>query len=567
MTTTFRVDDVKPATDRPPTRPFGETVKGALVVGGDLEMQVVETSTHALLGGVHRAFAEHRPLVLSPDVVWLTIAQGVAQHIRLNAEALRSRLVRHDGKKKLVVGWNGAFPTEPASIAEIVKRFREVLGAEIGDGRARLLTCDFSTTTDVERTASEIILLDAFSPFFDLELRCVCGIPEITLTGTVDDWRAIRTRIDVLTELCLDSARGSLADLRFWTSSLAPIADRLVAAAAGQPDAAFFRELYKPKQAYGAERITGWIARLYPYLKNYERAGCFDRKNPLLELSIDFLAEDPPKGPHGPGWYNGPSITSDDVPPMGGSCFVSVTDDVSKTAFDVVLEGGVLAVQIDHEQRVVPRAAWTLRKSEGSISTVLADLALRDDVVRTEASGESADPLRPSLVGSLPTEINLFHERFGGVRLFVGKNEWRVRGPGELDTIAFAYENGARPHGIQRVIDLPDGTCIAIDRTIGGLAFLRVTPVSAPPDEHAEPSSDHEQAPRFFVKEDMRMVQVVSRSLAPLLTKAMATGGAIDMPSIASYWDELFPFVKEPPAPQKPLLATLKGIFTGKKTR
>lgn len=563
MSTTFRVDDVKPATDRPETRRFGDTVtvKGALVIGGDLDMQVADVSTHALLGSVHRAFAEHRPLVLSPDVVWLTIAQGVAQHIRLHAEALRSRLVRHEGKKKLVVGWNGAFPTEPGPIAEIVKAFRAALGAEIGDGRARLLTCDFSTTTDVERTASEIILLDAFSPFFDLELRCVCGIPEITLTGTPADWQAIRTRIDVLTELCLDSTRGSLADLRFWTSSLVPIADRLVAAASGKPDAAFFREIYKPKQAYGAERITGWIARLYPYLKNYERAGYYDRKNPLLELSIDFLAEDPPKGPHGPGWYNGPSITSEDVPPMGGSCFVAVVDDVAKTQFDVVLEGGVLAVQIDGENRVVPRAAWTLRTSEGSIGSVIADLSKRDDVVRTPKVEVNADTLRPSLVDAVPTEVTLFHERFGGARLFVGKNEWRVRGPGELDTIAFAYENGARPHGIQRVIDLPDGTCIAIDRTMGGLAYLRVTAVSAAPDD------GDDDAPRFFVKEDMRMVEVVSRALAPLLARAMATDGAIDMPAVASYWDELYEFVKEPRPPQQPLLATIKGIFTGKKKR
>jgi len=561
MSATFRVDDVKPAEGRPETRRFGDTVKGALVIGGDLEMQVADVSTHALLGAVHRAFAEHRPLVLSPDVVWLTIAQGVAQHVRLNAEALRSRLVRHDGKKKLVVGWNGAFPTEPASIAEIVKAFRAALGAEIGDGRARLLTCDFSTTTDVERTASEIILLDAFSPFFDLELRCVCGIPEITLTGTPADWRAIRTRIDVLTELCLDSSRGSLADLRFWTSSLVSIADRLVAAASGKPDAAFFREIYKPKQAYGAERITGWIARLYPYLKNYERAGHYDRKNPLLELSIDFLAEDPPKGPHGPGWYSGPSITSEDVPPMGGSCFVAVVDDVAKTQFDVVLEGGVLAVQIDGENRVVPRAAWTLRKSEGSIGSVILDLSKRDDVVRTPKLEVRAAPLRPSLVDSVPTEVTLFHERFGGARLFVGKNEWRVRGPGELDTIAFAYENGARPHGIQRLVDLPDGTCIAIDRTMGGLAYLRVTPVSATPDD------GDDDAPRIFVKEDMRMVEVVSRSLAPLLARAMATDGAIDMPAVASYWDELYEFVREPRAPQQPLLATIKGIFTGKKKR
>jgi Domain of unknown function (DUF4419) len=35
--------------------------------------------------------------VLSPDAVWLTIAQGVAQHVRMNAEELRPRLVNHGG--------------------------------------------------------------------------------------------------------------------------------------------------------------------------------------------------------------------------------------------------------------------------------------------------------------------------------------------------------------------------------------------------------------------------------------------------------------------------------------
>ncbi|MGI5501316.1 DUF4419 domain-containing protein [Lentzea sp. CA-135723] len=29
-----------------------------------------------------KAFAEHRPLVLSPDAVWLTITRGIAQRVR-----------------------------------------------------------------------------------------------------------------------------------------------------------------------------------------------------------------------------------------------------------------------------------------------------------------------------------------------------------------------------------------------------------------------------------------------------------------------------------------------------
>lgn len=63
----------------------------------------------------------HYPLVLDPDVIWLTIAQGLANHINVNAEKLRRRFVAHDGKKKIIVrrdsflrgspenDWPGAF--------------------------------------------------------------------------------------------------------------------------------------------------------------------------------------------------------------------------------------------------------------------------------------------------------------------------------------------------------------------------------------------------------------------------------------------------------------------------
>ena len=37
---------------------------------------------HTLVSAVHYAFSEHRPLTLSPDAIWLTIAQGFANHRR-----------------------------------------------------------------------------------------------------------------------------------------------------------------------------------------------------------------------------------------------------------------------------------------------------------------------------------------------------------------------------------------------------------------------------------------------------------------------------------------------------
>src|SRR5512138_81120 len=97
---TFQVDDVAPVTQALPSRPLGDMFPDALVVGGDPALPIlVPNGVHPLLGAVGRAFAEHRPLVLSPDAVWLTIAQGVATHVRLHAEELRPRLVGHQGRR------------------------------------------------------------------------------------------------------------------------------------------------------------------------------------------------------------------------------------------------------------------------------------------------------------------------------------------------------------------------------------------------------------------------------------------------------------------------------------
>lgn len=48
------------------------------------------------------AFANHYPLSLRPDDVWLAIAYGFAKHVDSNAEALRSKVVSFDGQKNIV---------------------------------------------------------------------------------------------------------------------------------------------------------------------------------------------------------------------------------------------------------------------------------------------------------------------------------------------------------------------------------------------------------------------------------------------------------------------------------
>jgi hypothetical protein len=86
--------------------------------------------------------------------------------------------------------------------------------------------------------------------------------------------------------------------LKTWCRSLAPITDQFARAAQGDVDVAFWRRIYNPADAYGGEVITGWAARLYPYLE----AGAVSWPNPLLDLPV---GEPRDLTPHGHMGYDG----------------------------------------------------------------------------------------------------------------------------------------------------------------------------------------------------------------------------------------------------------------------
>jgi hypothetical protein len=54
--------------------------------------------------------------------------------------------------------------------------------------------------------------------------------------------------------------------LGWWVDRLRPVLDEFVQTAKGRPSLEFWQAICKPKKAYGAEKITGWIADLFPYL-------------------------------------------------------------------------------------------------------------------------------------------------------------------------------------------------------------------------------------------------------------------------------------------------------------
>ncbi|MDY7012264.1 MAG: DUF4419 domain-containing protein [Cyanobacteriota bacterium] len=167
----FQVDDVEICPTLVPTRSarsqLEERFKTPLILfSHDDSFQGIQTAIdHPLVTAVHLAFSEHRPLVLTPDSIWMTISQGLAQHINNNVDAFRFHFVKHSGKIQLEAFIEDTRVRQQWEDAIDVwtNKIRQQIGEEVYS----LMVCDFSTTTPTIRTASHIVMMDAFREYFD----------------------------------------------------------------------------------------------------------------------------------------------------------------------------------------------------------------------------------------------------------------------------------------------------------------------------------------------------------------------------------------------------------------
>ncbi len=290
---TFAVSDVSPATTPLPQIRYKEAVeallKSATTSDGSRSVEacaryhghlIAGVPFHPVVAAAHRAFMDHRPLCLSPDIIWLMLIQGVANHINVNADELRRRLVRHEGKIPISIRRDDFVKGSPENpwaeaIDEFTSRVEERIGSEFD-----LFRPTFTTTGPVERAAAGVVLLDAMQSYFTYDMETLCGIPAVTLEGTPEDWQAVADRAEQF---------GSL-DLEWWLEPLRGILHQFVAASQGVVDRQFWQSLYKYHDESGGSTMTGWISALFPYLKD-ERTGLAIHQNPYLTLNSQRMED------------------------------------------------------------------------------------------------------------------------------------------------------------------------------------------------------------------------------------------------------------------------------------
>ncbi len=456
---TFQVHEVLQATE--PRKTVKTRDSASRLVGSVIEACsdytddcLEDVAVHPLIAATHIAFSEHRPLVLSPDMIWTTIVQGLAQHVRKHPEELRNRFVSHQGKLRIQVERDDIHKGSPENPwSDVIHQFSEAIRERLGSTYERLIA-DFSTTGPTERTACEVALLDTFQPYFELVLYCICGIPEITLEGTTTDWKRLREKIEFL----------EAYDLDWWLASLRPVADHFVRASSGDVDLSHWRNIYKREEAYGYEKLNGWMVTLIPYLK----CGCtgnYSVRNPFLS--------DP-----------NASVSSKALPSGVSEVPFLLKSRSGETAMAFL--GGLLGVTQDkHTFALRPKLGWAVRQQDEVHQLLVRlgkhnpapPLAPHDFDKRIEKLVRS-----PQRIPELPGDFLLFYKNCDGVTLFadipsdavrfhsfqeVEIVELQAKCPAGWPRSSLAWQTGV----YARFCDFPDGSFAALELAMTCLPY------------------------------------------------------------------------------------------------
>ena len=293
---------------------------------------------------VVRAYAEHRPLVLSPDMIWVLISQGFARYVNAHPEQLRDQLVNHSGKMDLVVQSDKDLLSGDADWQKLMADFTAQINDATKGDIAKTITADFTTTGITERITSQITLMETMKSYFDYVVHYIaCGIPSVTLTGTPQDWQKVLEKTQQLEKYAVGP----------WTKRLVPILTEFVKASEGKADQAFWQGMVKKhrvdKLAGGGcdfrkpTKLDGWILKFFPD----ENGQTPDQvphthKMPSERVYVDFKYK-----------------------------VISPADGTVLTEIPMQLVAGFIGTDVDTlTHALTPKMGWVVRQMEGSDSIV-----------------------------------------------------------------------------------------------------------------------------------------------------------------------------------------------------
>lgn len=209
---------------------------------------------------IHGAFAEHLSLELSPELLWYVIVNEVATLVKSNPLMYGDFFQGDPNNPQTVTVRDDSliYGSDENQWDITIGLFYSEMVARLGEEKVEVFVPRFSTSTPESDIALLIAFMDSASPYYQYRVNTLCGIPQIRLAGTAEDWAQLLFKTMQL--------QSVFTALDGYFRDLTPILETIAGTASGiLPDASFWRSIYKYEDQSGGAEITGWIQAFFAH--------------------------------------------------------------------------------------------------------------------------------------------------------------------------------------------------------------------------------------------------------------------------------------------------------------
>jgi len=308
-------------------------------------LELVNCPNNGLIQTLQECYDNHRPLVLSPDIIWLAICQGVSVHMNEHYDSLKNVVFIKDKPDKIIIR-NDSLGYSAKHWKNLIGTFSNETKKYTNDDFYSFFVSEFTTTTTIEQTAFQITLLESYKKAFEYIGETGCGIPSIRLEGNKSDWKTILKKLDMLDKIGLSN----------WAENLKPIIVEFINASDGKYKKEFWQNIYKNASEYNGFYISGWVIKFFPYIKELASEGVYDEKRG--ETRVGEIIK--PNNFYEGDQYLLSTLSTDNFPSGLAKIPVTWINNLNGQTKKMEVYAGFLAIMQYEDKSLKPLVSWAI---------------------------------------------------------------------------------------------------------------------------------------------------------------------------------------------------------------
>jgi hypothetical protein len=290
--------------------------------------------TEGLVNLLTRAYSYHHKLVIRPEDIWMAIQTQFCFYVNKYPEELRTKFVNHEGKQDLVVT-DLEFNTKDLgklSVGMTEKMTEFLKTPEL----INWILPKFSTTTHQDTCAFAVLSMGTLQNYFTYKFELCCGLPEVTVLGTVEDWHEIKDRCATL--LCYELNNKNY--MRMWYDMLIPVLEKFIETVRGAPDFEWWNKVcHKYSGGSGPSYLSGWVTVFNVFSNEGDWLGS--------------LRSDSWRNVRDSEW---PLVNTNDIASCYTAFKVKVNNDGDE--FEAIMYAGIYGASVKRGDTLIPRIEW-----------------------------------------------------------------------------------------------------------------------------------------------------------------------------------------------------------------